>query len=421
MNSQKYGIIFGNLAFDLRLFDNTQKTTTASLSDEMKTFYDKDLIKNTKPKLVHNQFGQKRDIPKKGGKIIEFRKFTLFPKATTPLTEGVTPSGRSLEVTKITASVNQYGDYVEMSDMLDMTAIDPILLETNKLLAQQAGETLDTITREILNAGTNVQYSDERVAARYLLVGDDSTWTNNHYFNTDCIRKAARNLRVNKAPTINGDYIGIIHPDNVYALKRDSDWKTANEYAGSKRIFDGEIGMFDGVRFIESTEAKIFHAADLSATRNLTVASVSSKTFTIQEALSSGQATALVGRKLIIKGYLYTVTAAAAGNAGAATITVSETVSGSPTNNEVIYPGESGAKGRDVYSTLVLGADAYGVTKIEGGGLRMIVKQLGSSGTSDPLDQRSTTGWKAIHTAEILQPLFMVRVETTSPYQSGAN
>lgn len=75
----------------------------------------------------------------------------------------------------------------------------------------------------------------------------------------------------------------------------------------------------------------------------------------------------------------------------------------------------------DVYSTLVLADNAYGVTEIEGGGLQHITKQLGSSGTSDPLNQRATAGWKAIKTAERLVENYMVRIETASTFNSGAN
>ena len=84
--------------------------------------------------------------------------------------------------------------------------------------------------------------------------------------------------------------------------------------------------------------------------------------------------------------------------------------------NVVIYPSGAGAQGRDVYSTLFIGQNAYGVTSITGGGLQTILKQKGSAGTGDPLDQRSTVGWKATQTAEILSPEFMVRVETTCSY-----
>jgi len=400
----------------------TNKTTDAALSDEMKTYYSDYLIDNAYPELVHDQFGQKQPIPKNGGKTVEFRKYAPLAKSLTPLSEGVTPSGKSLSVSVLTATVSQYGDFIELSDMLMMTAIDNNLVQATKLLGHQAGETLDTVTREILNGGTNIQYADAQVAARYLLVGGDATLSNNHYMSVNAIRRAVRNMKNNKAMKINGFYVAIVHPDVAYDIMGDDDWVNASQYAGSEQIFTGEIGRLHGVRFVETTEAKIFHAEDLvavgstNANRTLTVASLSTKTFTIQEALSAGEVTALIGRKLIIKGYLYTVVSGAAGAAGSATLTVSETVSGSPTNNEKIYPGESGAAGRDVYSTLVIGSDAYGVTEISGGGLETIVKQLGSSGTADPLNQRSTAGWKATKTAERLVETYMLRIETASTF-----
>ena len=97
-------------------------TDPGALSVEMKTFYDKTLIHLAGAKLVHDQFGQKRPIPQNGGKVIEFRKFAPLAKATTPLTEGVTPSGKNLEVSTVTATVSQYGDFVTQTDMLELTA-----------------------------------------------------------------------------------------------------------------------------------------------------------------------------------------------------------------------------------------------------------------------------------------------------------
>ena len=75
-----------------------------------------------------------------------------------------------------------------------------------------------------------------------------------------------------------------------------------------------------------------------------------------------------------------------------------------------------GSSDRDVYATLIMGKDAYGVTDITGGGLEFIVKPMGSAGTADPLNQRATAGWKAMKTAEILVDQYMIRVETTSTY-----
>lgn len=408
------------LSVNLRLFDNTQTTESGDLSAEMKTFYSDYLIDNAVPNLVHDQFAQKHPIPKGRGKTIEFRKYAPLPKALTPLQEGVTPRGNSLSVSTITATVKQYGDYIELSDVLLLTAIDNNLLQATKLLGNQAGETLDTITREVLNSGTNVQYAAGQVNARHLLVGGKPS--GNHYFSVECVRRAVRTLKNNKAKKINGYYVGIIHPDVAYDLMGDDDWVSASEYAGSTQIFEGEIGKIHGVRFVETTEAKIFHAPNLKGeTRTLTVSSYSNKVITITEALSNIEAAALAGRKIIIGGYIYTISSAEAGTAGNAKITISETPTHVPAASDIIYPGEAGAEGRDVYSTLILGADAYGVTEVTGGGLQTIIKQLGSAGTADPLNQRATTGWKAIKTAEILVENYMVRVETASTFESGEN
>lgn len=414
---------------NLKLFDTvpgpvnvtTQTGAGQDLSAEMKTYYDMYLIDNAKPKLVHDQFGQKKPIPKNKGKTIEFRKYSPLPKALTPLTEGVTPQGKSLNVSTIEATVSQFGDYITISDMLELTAIDDNLVQATELLGNQAGETLDTIVRNIINGGTNVIYGQGNRLARHLLVGGESS--GNDYFGVENVRLAVRVLKNGKAQPIDGkNYVAIVHPDVVYSLTKDDEWVSANEYAGSENIFAGEIGRIHGVRFVETTEAKIFHAADLTSTaRTLTVSSYFNKVITIAEALSAGDATALAGRKIIVDGYLYTVASASAGSAGSATITISETPTHDPAASDIIYPGEAGAKGRDVYSVLFIGKNAYGVTEVEGGGLETIIKQLGSAGTADPLNQRATSGWKATKVAEILVQEYMVRNEVCTPFESGAN
>ncbi|MBQ2757366.1 MAG: N4-gp56 family major capsid protein, partial [Clostridia bacterium] len=91
------------------------------------------------------------------------------------------------------------------------------------------------------------------------------------------------------------------------------------------------------------------------------------------------------------------------------------------TTTDILYPGEAGLGGRDVYATLVLGDNAYGTTELTGGGLQHIVKQLGSAGTADPLNQRATVGWKATKAAARLVEAFMVRIETASTFEVGEN
>ena len=314
---------------NLQLFAelNTNTTGTATLSAENKEFYDKQLIRLAKPNLIHDQFGQKRPIPKRGGKKIEFRQFASLPKATTPITEGVTPDGKNLEVTAIEAEVAQYGDYVVMSDILDLTAIDPVVVEATEVIGNQAGLTLDTITRNILHSGTNVYYCPKKDGTAVTTrAGLDTTCT----LTVDVIKRVAAKLKAVNAPKIDGSYVGIIHPYVAYDLMADPAWIDVHKYSDATKIFEGEIGKIGGVRFVETSEAKIFEGG--------------------------------------------------------------------------------------VFGTLIIGANAYGVTDIEGGGLQTIVKQLGSAGTADPLNQRSSVGWKAIKTAEILIDAYMCRVESKSAF-----
>lgn len=319
---------------NLQLFAEVQTTLLSGLTPEMKTFYDMTLIDEATANLVHDQFGQKRPIPKNGGKTIEFRKFAPLAKALTPLTEGVTPDGKSLTVTAITATVSQYGDFITQSDVLELTALDNTILEATKLLGRQAGATLDTVVRNVMQSGTNVTYcpkigeggAETAVTSR---AGLDNTCQ----LTVKVIQQVVAKLRGQNAPTINGKYVAIIHPYVAYDLMRDPEWIDAHKYTNAQNLYEGEIGEIAGVRFVQTTEAKVY---------------------------------------------------------------------------------ENG-----VFGTLIFGEGAYGVTEINGGGLQTIVKQKGSAGTADPLDQRSSIGWKAIKTAELLIPNYLVRVESKSAAFSG--
>lgn len=309
----------------------TQENSGANLSPENKTFYDMALIDEAQANLVHDQFAQKRPIPKNGGKKIEFRKFASLPKATTPITEGVTPEGKKLHVTAVEAEVAQYGDYIVQSDVLELTSIDNTIVEATKILGRQAGLTLDTITRNVLQSGKNVFYAPksngettEEVTSRGEL---DATCK----LTVDLVNRVVAFLKKNNAPKINGDYVAIIHPLVAYDLMSDPAWVEAHKYATPENIYNGEIGKIGGVRFIESSEAKIYKGSGDDTNKD--------------------------------------------------------------SNGELIKHDDSTPGGLAVFGCLFLGDGAYGVTEITGGGLQTIIKQKGSAGTADPLDQRSSIGY----------------------------
>ena len=331
-----------NDILDLQRFAVQTTTTNGSgndLTPEMKTYYEKRLIDLAEPRLVHDQFGDKYPIPQNGGKIIEFRRYSPLAKALTPLTEGVTPSGNSLNVTAATAEVKQYGDYIQLSDLLQIAAIDNNVVQCTKLLGAQAGRTLDTITREILNGGTNVIYAPKVVEGKETAVTSRANLDATSLLTVDLIFKAAATLESMNAAPIDDSFVAIIHPFAAYDLMRCEEWIDAHKYANPENIYAGEIGKIGNVRFVKSTEAKI-------------------------------------------------------------------------------WKGSGCPSGLAVFSTLVLGASAYGVTEITGGGLQHIVKQLGYG--EDPLNQRSSCGWKATRAAKRLVEEYMVRIESCSAYSSTA-
>lgn len=395
---------------------NTNVTTDSGLSPEMKTFYDMTLIDEASPNLIHDQFGQMRPIPKNGGKTIEFRKFASLPKATAALTEGVTPDGKKLTVTAITATVKQYGDYVVQSDVLELTALDNTILEATKLLGKQAGLTLDTIVRDVLQSGTNVTYCPKVAAdGTETEVTSRSALDTSAMLTVDVVNQVVAKMRANNVPTINGDYVAIIHPYVAYDLMRDQEWIESHKYAQPENLYEGEIGKIGGVRFVQTTEAKIYCGENLAGTvRNLAINNAAGYSAATTVAFDGGTvaADALIGRYVLINGTVAKVT-----DNTASQLTLDTAVTCA--DNAVIYPGEGGASGLAVFGSLFLGDGAYGVTEVTGGGLQTIVKQKGSAGTADPLDQRSSVGWKAIKTAEILVQPYICRVESCSKRYSA--
>lgn len=324
---------------------NTQTTALADtstpndLSPTMKTFYRTNLLENARSEHYFAQFGQKAPLPKNSGNIVEWRKFDTFAKKLTPLTEGVTPDGNKVNMSKITSTINQYGDYTTISDLLELRAIDPIISHVTEEHGAQAGDTIDTVIRNAVVAGSNVYFAPKLAAD-----GTETAVTARTSIDKTCtitpklVDQVVTFLKKQKAPKINGYYVAIIHPSVSYDLRESAGWLDAHKYSQPEEIFNGEIGMLHGVRFIEDTEAKVW----------------------------------------------------------------------TTTNGAV-------------YATMFFGKDAYGIIDPTAESMEVIVKQRGSAGTSDPLDQRGTVGWKASTAAKILYDERLVRLETGSSVFSSVD
>lgn len=304
-------------------------TASSGIAPEIKTFYDRTLLERMLPNLPFLKYGQKRPIPKGNGKTIEFRKFNSLEPATTPLTEGVPPTAKDLSVTAITATVKQYGDYVEVTDVLETTAYDPIITETVELEGEQAGETLNIVVRDELLDTTSVFNVGGGV--------DEDAITADNVLTADDVLKIQTIFRRNNIkPISNGYYLMFLAPEQAADIMRDPLWRDVSKYANdAKNIEEGEIGRLYKFKFIDTS----------------------------------------------------------------------------------LVEAKANASSVDIYSGLAMGKNAYGIVDIENGSKPKTIIKIGKEDDgdkSDPLNQKSTIGWKALLTAVRLNELALMRVNSAA-------
>lgn len=300
------------------------------LSAEDKTFYERVLLERLLPQLNFYKDATKKKLPKNSGRTTNFRKFNSLTAPSASLTEGKTPDGNNLSISVITATVAQEGDYVQITDLIQLTGIDPVLTETCELLGEQAEKLFDSRIQTAISKGTNVYFAGSATTR----AGLESATTKN--LTADDIKKIVRKLKnANAKRFADGYYHMQVDPDIAYDLMSDNAWVDVSKYAKPEQMVKGELGKMHGMKFFETT--------------NL------------------------------------------------------ETVDSSSENTKI-----------DVHIAYAYGKDSYACIDLEGGAGKpeIIVKENGSAGTADPLNQRATAGWKACFTAVITQPLALVRVET---------
>lgn len=316
----------------------TGQMTDTSVITNINSFYNRDLLFRAQPFLTHARFAQVKDVPTNNSMTVKFKRYANLSVATTPLVEGVTPAGNTLSETIITATLNQYGDFVTLTDRLTMTTEDPVRLEANQILGDQAGNTFDQIIRDVVVANTNLIYSGTGNTAKADVAAGDVITSANIQTAVETLK--ANNTRwmtsfvdpstgYNTAP-LAPCFIGICHVYTTKTLRAMTGWTKVELYANPSARMEGEIGQIENVRFIETVNAKVY----------------------------TGAGTAAI----------------------------------------------------DLYGTLIMGQHFYAISRIAGHALENIVKPLGSGGTSDPLNQRETSGWKGTLAAKILNDDFAVQI-----------
>lgn len=299
------------------------------------------------PYLVLEKFGQVYVMPNKSTKVAKFRRYNALALATTPLVEGVTPAGSKVTVTDVTATLEQYGDFVPFSDVIEDTHEDPFLQQVSDVLGEQAAQTMETIRWNIIKAGTNVFYAN----------GSQRTDVNTP-ITLALQRKCTRALKRQNAAYITNvvastpqfrsepveaAYIGLVHPDVENDIRNISGFIPTKQY-GSTTPWANEIGAVEDVRYLRST--------------------------------------------------IFTAFADGGGAKGSM-------ISTTGTN-------------ADVYPVLYVAKDAYGLVPLKGKDSMSIMVVNPKPAAGDPLGQRGTAGWKMMHTAVILNDLWLVRAEVAA-------
>jgi N4-gp56 family major capsid protein len=405
----------------MAVFDNLNKSYSPGVAPSVVEYYERSLLENMKPEMVHNRDAQKRTLPEHNGKTVKFRRFTPFAAITEPLAEGVTPAGQTLTETAFTAMVKPYGGHVELTDEINFYLLDNMHQETAKLLGDQAALSLDTISRNALNAGMNVQYANSKTSRGALASTDKLTFAE--------IKTAVRNLkRKNVKPFADGFYHAIVHPDVVHDLTADTMWVDVAKYQDKVKTERYELGTIYKVKFFESTNAMVFKAQTYiygtKASLTATAFDAATKCMTVSDSISEDDARAMTGLLVnvqITKTSVDSVTPMCIERVDATNKKVyfrwvpASTTDWTTTNALKVVPYGGGASGAEVYSTLIYGENAFGTIELGGTGrnVQIIINAPGSSGALDPLAQRGTIAWKVKgFCTVILQDDFIVRLES---------
>ena len=243
---------------------NTVVTTSAdetgsgsNIKPELRTYYHRVFLDNAKANLVHEQFGRKIGIPRRHGQTINMRKTEHLPEVSTPLTEGVTPDGGILRITEVTCGIEQFGYWIGLSDMVDLTAPDEVLSEAVEELGYQGSSMRDKYVRNKMAATTNKLFAP--TSSGTAVTKEDSI-DSTCKLTVKLIRTAMTKMKANNIkPFSDGMYVCIVHPYVIEDLKNDVEFKEWNQYteAGVKKMYMGEVGFIEKVRFVESTNALI--------------------------------------------------------------------------------------------------------------------------------------------------------------------
>jgi N4-gp56 family major capsid protein len=240
-------------------------TTVSVLPPAVRDYYDRLLLMTAYPTLIHTKFAQKRQLPRKMGDTIVFRRYAKLATVPVPLVDGVTPPGAALSATDIKARVDFYGNYVMITNQVELTVEDRVLNESARLLAQNLGQTMDEVTRDVLaatssvlqcsngsngNTPTEITKLDIDVAVKTLL-GNDAEMISQVITGVDAFGTAP----------IRPAFWGYMDTDLLDDLEQVSNFVPTSSYPSQQTVLEAEWGATGNVRWLYTSVGSVSSAA----------------------------------------------------------------------------------------------------------------------------------------------------------------
>lgn len=234
-------------------------TTTSSISDIVQEAFDRTAYFALRPELYFDQLSTVRATRQAmPGETVTFTKYADLSEAVTPLSETVDPFAVGLSETQVSVTLSEYGNVVVTTAKLRALSFLDVDMDAANVVGFNAGVSVDTLAREAMSVGTNVVYA---AGANSTPVSRGQIEVEDTLDGSD-VRKVVAQLRTANVPTLGaGMYVGMIHPNVSYDFRTAqgaSNWRDPHIYVDTQNIYQGEIGAWEGVRFIETPRAKIW-------------------------------------------------------------------------------------------------------------------------------------------------------------------
>lgn len=235
-------------------------TTSGTLSSTVKPYYEKQFLLRAEENFVYAQLGLPGRIPKGEGKTVVWNRFVNPTAKTTALTEGTDPTPAGLSATLLSATLAQYGNYEQVTDILDLTSIDNVIKSAIDLLAYEGALTIDTVIRDIVATGGTALIA---TAAYSNSAGFTPTRNSINADDVLTVADVRRGVRLNKRfaskPHTKDRYVAVAHPDVIFDLQGDTNWVNAHIYTekGINSVYNGEAGEIYGTRFVSTNLAPV--------------------------------------------------------------------------------------------------------------------------------------------------------------------